>query len=46
MNGSQLDAILSLLTKAEKILTRKRVTHDEKEYALHCIGRAKEILNA
>lgn len=44
MNASELDVILGLLSKAEKILTRRRVTHDEKEYALHCIGRAKEIL--
>lgn len=44
MNGAELDLVLSLLTRAENILKRKRVTHDEKEYALHCIGRAKEIL--
>lgn len=44
MNKTELDTIEALLTKAEKILNRKRVTHEEKEYALHCIGRAKEIL--
>ena len=45
MNSTELETIERLLTKAEQILARKRVTHDEKEYALHCIGRAKEILN-
>lgn len=44
MNSSELNAVLGYLTKAEKILNRKRVTSDEKEYAMHCIARAKEIL--
>lgn len=38
--------ILALLTKAEAMLGKKRMSADEKEYAAHLVGRAAEMIDA